>query len=63
MSSFDFAMALVKEARVAVVHGSGLGRYGEGHVRISYSTSDENLVEALARMKAFALPRGPGGAH
>ena len=63
MTSFDFAMALVKEARVAVVHGSGLGQHGEGYVRISYSTSDENLVEALARMKKFALSRGAGEMH
>jgi len=57
LSSFDFAIALLKEARVATVHGSGLGQYGEGHVRISYSTSDANLVEALSRMREFAESR------
>lgn len=62
MSSFDFAMTLLKEVGVAVVHGSGLGQYGEGHIRISYSTSDANLVEALSRMKAFAEARQGGRA-
>ncbi|MGI6633268.1 MAG: pyridoxal phosphate-dependent aminotransferase [Bacillota bacterium] len=54
MSSFDFAVALGKKAGVSVVHGAGMGKNGEGHIRISYSTSDENLVEALARIKGFA---------
>lgn len=59
MNSFDFAMTLLRETGVAVVHGSGLGQYGEGHIRISYSTSDENLRTALARMKEFASARHP----
>ncbi len=53
MSSFDFAMKLLTEARVAVVHGAGFGEYGEGFVRLSFSTADEVIIEALRRLKAF----------
>lgn len=53
MSSFDFAMRLLKEARVALVHGAGFGEYGEGHIRISFSAADETIAEALRRLAAF----------
>jgi aminotransferase len=53
MSSFDFTMRLLREARVALVHGAGFGKYGEGHVRISFSVADEVIAEALRRLAAF----------
>ncbi len=51
LSSSEFAMSLLKEARIAVVPGSGLGDFGEGHVRISFSVSDSVIVEALKRLE------------
>lgn len=50
MTSFGFAMSLLTEARVAVVHGGGLGQAGEGHVRISFSVSNDAIREALRRI-------------
>ena len=47
--SFDLAMYLLHEAKVATVPGSGFG--AEGHLRLSYSTSMENLEEGLKRIK------------
>ena len=47
--SFDLAMYLLHEAKVATVPGSGFG--AEGHLRLSYSTSMENLKEGLKRIK------------
>lgn len=47
--SFDMAMYLLHEAKVATVPGSGFG--AEGHLRLSYSTSMENLEEGLKRIK------------
>ncbi len=47
--SFDLAMYLLHEAKVATVPGSAFG--AEGYLRISYSTSMENLKEALKRIK------------
>jgi len=52
-TSLDLAMYLLQEVHVAVVPGSAFG--SEGHIRISYSTSMENLKEVMYRLKkAFA---------
>ncbi|WP_456275710.1 aminotransferase A [Bacillus sp. AK128] len=53
LNSFDFALQLVKEAKVAVVPGDAFSEYGEGYVRISYAYSMEVLKEALDRMETF----------
>jgi aspartate aminotransferase len=47
----DFAMALLGEQHVAVVHGAAFGM--SPYVRISYATSDALLVEACRRIGAF----------
>lgn len=52
-SSFGFAVELLEEAGVAVVPGSAFSEYGEGHIRISFATSMENLEEAADRMERF----------
>jgi aminotransferase len=48
-----FASDLLKEAGVATAPGSGFGKAGEGHLRISYSISYEQLEEAMNRIKIF----------
>ncbi len=48
-NSFDLAIYLLNEAKVATVPGSSFG--AEGFLRLSYSTSMENLEEAAARIK------------
>ncbi|MEE8669226.1 MAG: pyridoxal phosphate-dependent aminotransferase [Heyndrickxia coagulans] len=50
-----FAEALLEEARVAVVPGSGFG--AENNIRLSYATSLKNLEEALKRIKQFVETR------
>jgi len=50
-SDADFASALLDEKLVAAVPGSGFG--SEGHLRLSFATSMEILVEALDRIEAF----------
>lgn len=49
----DEAMAanLLKEARVVTAPGSGFGRTGEGHLRISYSVSYEQVKEGMERIR------------
>ena len=51
------AQRLLDEAGVATLAGSAFGRFGEGHLRISYANSEANLREALARMAAFLAER------
>jgi len=48
-NSFDFAMYLLNDARIAAVPGSAFG--AEGYLRISYATSMENIIEAVERLK------------
>jgi aspartate aminotransferase len=45
----EMAMYLLEEGHVATVSGDGFG--APGYLRLSYATSDENLVEAARRMK------------
>lgn len=47
--SMDFAMYLLEEAHVATVGGDAFG--SPECFRMSYATSDENIVEALRRIK------------
>ncbi len=47
----QFAEALLEEAHVAVVPGKGFGV--PDHIRLSYATSQENLIEGFRRMKQF----------
>ncbi|MFZ0456766.1 MAG: pyridoxal phosphate-dependent aminotransferase [Ignavibacteriaceae bacterium] len=47
--SFDFAMFILSDAKVAAVPGSAFG--AEGFLRLSYATSMSNLEEAVARLK------------
>jgi aspartate aminotransferase len=47
----DFAMALLEEQHVAVVHGAAFGM--SPHVRISYATDDASLEEACGRIIRF----------
>lgn len=49
--SLDFSQFLAKEARVVTTPGSAFGRQGEGFLRLSYSTSSENINEALHRIE------------
>ncbi|MFQ6075572.1 MAG: pyridoxal phosphate-dependent aminotransferase, partial [Candidatus Bathyarchaeia archaeon] len=49
--SLEIARYLAVEAGVAVVPGSSFGPYGEGHLRISYASSMESLMEAVRRMR------------
>ena len=41
---------LLNEAGVACLSGSAFGRHGEGHLRLSYANSRENISRALDRM-------------
>ena len=53
LDSETFANRLLMEEKVAVVPGPAFGAGGEGFVRCSYATSDENLEEALRRIERF----------
>ena len=53
MTSEDFATALLKAKKVAVVPGTAFGECGEGFLRVSYAYSLEDLKVALGRIEEF----------
>ena len=53
LNEVDFCHRLLREQEVAVVPGTAFGTHGEGHVRASFSTSYEKLVEAADRIECF----------
>lgn len=53
LSSFDFSIRLLEEAKLAVVPGDAFSSYGEGFIRLSYAYSMEQLKEALDRLERF----------
>lgn len=57
MSSFEFCEALLKEKGVAAVPGSGFGPGGEGHIRLSYATSMDNIKVAVKLIREFIEER------
>jgi aspartate aminotransferase len=46
----ELADLLLGEAGVACLSGTAFGRHGEGHLRLSYANSRENITRALERM-------------
>lgn len=61
MSSREIADYLLYEANVACLSGTAFGANGEGHIRLSYANSYENLQRALERMRvALAAKSGAG---
>jgi aminotransferase len=53
LSSFDFALKLVQETKVAVVPGSAFSDYGDGYFRLSFACSMELLELGLNRLEQF----------
>lgn len=53
-SSESFATKLLEQAHVIVTPGNGYGPDGEGYIRISLTTSDDRLLEAVRRIKEIA---------
>ena len=58
LSSDQMADYLLEKAGVAVLAGNGFGANGEGYIRLSYCTSEENIKKCLERI-AIALNQLP----
>jgi aminotransferase len=53
----EFAEALIREERVALVPGRVFGAGGEGHLRVSYASGMRDLRTALDRIESFVESR------
>lgn len=53
ISSDDFCEKLIMDKRVAVIPGNAFGDCGEGHIRVSYCYSIDNIKKAADRIEEF----------
>lgn len=51
--SFKFATDLLENVHLAVVPGRSFSGYGEGHIRLSFACSMEELTEAADRLEKY----------
>ena len=52
-NSVDFCVKLMREAKVVTVPGSAFGPTGEGHIRMSYCFTREEIEEAFDRIERW----------
>lgn len=52
-NSEAIANELLEKAKVITIPGSAFGPHGEGYLRMSYANSEENLMEAVKRIKKY----------
>jgi len=50
IDSAAFASRVLEERGVALLHGTAMGQYGEGYVRISYANSVPNIRQGIQEM-------------
>jgi LL-diaminopimelate aminotransferase len=50
-TSVDFSEHVLEQAGVVVTPGSGYGPAGEGFVRLSLTTPDDRIAEAVERIE------------
>lgn len=58
MTSQEAAIRLLEEAQVVTTPGSAFGPAGEGYLRFSFAASEEDIREALLRVKNFLGTKG-----
>jgi aspartate/methionine/tyrosine aminotransferase len=50
-TSIEMSDLILERARVATIPGVGFGEGGEGHIRLTFTNPDDELREALRRIK------------
>lgn len=53
MTSNEFADRALNEAGVALLSGTAFGAFGDGYIRVSFANSQENLREAVDRLRSI----------
>jgi len=53
LDSREFVRELLSKERVATVPGTAFGKYGEGHIRLSYAAPRNTIETALERLEEF----------
>ncbi len=55
-SSAEFAARLLEDTSIVVTPGSSYGKYGEGYIRLSLTTPDEQVDKGLSRLQSWRIP-------
>ena len=55
-TSAEFATLLLDQKDIVVTPGTGYGKYGEGYIRLSMTTPDDQLERGLERLAAWRIP-------
>lgn len=55
MSSVDLSLKLLYDAKVITVPGSGFGPTGEGHIRLSFGATEQELEKAFDRIDEWGI--------
>jgi aminotransferase len=53
LSSYEFALKLLQNERIAVVPGDAFSALGEGYIRISYAASLDQLEKGMDGLETF----------
>lgn len=54
-SSEEFEKNVLTQTGISLLSGTSFGKFGEGYVRISFANSQDNIREALERLKKFLV--------
>ena len=55
-TSAEFAQRLLEETAIVVTPGSSYGQYGEGYIRLSLTTPDEQVDKGVERLASWKMP-------
>lgn len=55
-SSAEFAARLLEDIDIVVTPGSSYGQYGEGYIRLSLTTPDEQVEKGCQRLEGWTIP-------
>lgn len=60
-TSAEFAARLLEETDIVVTPGSSYGKCGEGYIRLSLTTPDEQVEKGCQRLENWNIPAPKGG--
>ena len=59
--SAEFAARLLEETDIVVTPGSSYGKFGEGYIRLSLTTPDDQVEKGCQRLENWRIPPPKGG--
>ena len=60
-TSAELAARLLEDIDIVVTPGSSYGKYGEGYIRLSLTTPDEQVEKGCQRLETWRIPPPKGG--